>query len=598
MKRLKILPLNNAAAAKLVIPGSKSYTNRALLIAAMTYHPVRIINPLASDDTEAMVGCLKKLGIEIKANPDDIEVIGDIRDVADSDYDLDVDISGTTMRFMLALASVIPGRQTLGGKEGLNKRPIGEMVKALEELGAKIQYLDKKGCPPVCVESSALSGGTIKMNGTESSQYLSAVLMIAPLIGYVRVEVIGELISKPYIDMTIDVIKKFGGKLLNKDYKSFAVAGVQTYKASQYVVEGDVSSASYFLAIAALTASTFTLKNINPKSFQADMGFLKILEDMGNSLTNGENEITIEGKGVRSVSVNMQDCPDQAQTLAVLAAFANGITTIKGIQSLRIKETERIKAIEQELQKMGIQTSSTPDTLVIQGGNPKAASIATYGDHRMAMSFAVAGSKLSGMVIEDPDVVAKTFPDFWKKLAEIGVSTELIKTNLVLIGMRGSGKTTAAELLAKKLSLKPLDLDQTMVNKLGLSTPEIVDKHGWDYFRNQESIIAHELSKTENTVISTGGGVVLKSENVKALKEIGTLVWLRAPANVLMSRIGDPADRPPLTSAKTLSAEVEQVLNERQILYETAADVIIDTENLTPEQVADKIVGTLKRNVV
>ncbi len=596
MKHLKIFPLSHRAKAEISIPGSKSYTNRALLIAAMTFQPVKIINPLISYDTEAMIACLKKLGIKIKAQPNAIKVIGDIRDVADRDYNLDADLSGITMRFMLSLSSVIPGRQTIGGKAGLNKRPIGEIIKALRQLGASIKYLDKEGYPRARVESSGLSEGTITMSGSESSQYLSAMLMISPLLGKINIEVIGELGSKPYVDMTIDVMKQFGVKVVNKNYGRFIIGGDADYIASDYIVEGDVSSASYFFAIAALTGSIFTLKNINPESLQADMGFLKILENMGNKVTAGKTEITIEGKGIKPVNINMQDCPDQAQTLAVLAAFANGTTTIKGIQSLRIKETERVKALEQELQKIGIKTSSTPGTLVIYGGNPQAASINTYGDHRMAMSFAIAGSKLSGMVIENPDVVAKTFPEFWKKLAETGIKTQLITPNIVLIGMRGSGKTTVAQLLAQKLTLKHLDLDQAMVNRLGLSTPEIVNKHGWDYFRDQESTIALELSKAENTVISTGGGVVLKSKNIKALKENGILIWLRTPAHVLMDRIEDSADRPPLTSATTLSEEVEQVLNERRVLYEAAADVIIDTGDLTPEQVADKIIVELERN--
>jgi len=424
MKRLRISPLARPAKASLTIPGSKSYTNRALLLAAMTPEAVKIINPLVSDDTRAMIACLKNLGVKVLAKQNSVEVIGSIADVTDGDYDLDADLSGTTIRFILALCTVIPGRQTLHGKAELHKRPIGELVDGLKQLGAKIDYLGQEGYPPLLISSSSLASGTVKLRGTESSQYLSAILMIAPIVGNVTIEVVGKLISQPYVDMTIEAIRHFGAKVAKQDPEKYYIASKQSYSCPEYKVEGDVSSASYFFAIAALTGSTLTLKNMSPRSLQADMGFLKILEQMGNKVTYGEDEITIVGKAVMPVDVNMRDCPDQAQTLAVLAAFAQGVTTISGIQSLRVKETERIAAVEQELQAMDIEASSTASSLSIHGGNPKSASIATYGDHRMAMSFAVAGTRLPGMEIQDPGVVAKTFPDFWEKLTTLGIGIE------------------------------------------------------------------------------------------------------------------------------------------------------------------------------
>lgn len=425
MKSLKLTPLPHPVKAKINIPGSKSYTNRALIIAALSPQPVKIANPLVSDDTRAMTACLAGLGIEVISRADSIKVIGDIRAVKDQDYDLDANLSGTTIRFMLALCSIIPGRKNLHGQAELNKRPIGDLVEGLRQLEAKIDYTDKDGYPPLLISSSSLKPGSITLGGEQSSQYLSAMLMVAPVIGgQVTIKALGELISKPYVDMTIETMRRFGVDVAEPVPGSYSVSGGQTYNCPEFIVEGDVSSASYFFAIAALTESTLTLENLNPRSLQADMGFLKILEAMGNELTYGKDSITIVGKGVKPVEVDMRDCPDQAQTLAVLAAFADGTTTITGIQSLRVKETERIVALEQELKKMGIETSSTHDTLVIHGGKPHGASISTYDDHRMAMAFAVAGTKLSGMEIQDPNVVAKTFPDFWDKLASIGASIE------------------------------------------------------------------------------------------------------------------------------------------------------------------------------
>jgi 3-phosphoshikimate 1-carboxyvinyltransferase len=310
--------------------------------------------------------------------------------------------------------------QVLQGKEGLNKRPVGELVEGLRQLGAHIEYLGKEGFPPLRVSSPRLRAGSVKMDGSVSSQYFSALLMAAPLIdGALQIEVIGEQISKPYIDMTIDTLAQFGITVANQNYTTYTVAADQRYQATAYAVEGDISSASYFFAIAALTQSTITVRNVNPASRQADMKFLDILEHMGSIVTREKNSITVAGQGVRPMNVTMLDCPDQAMTMAVLAAFADGTTVIRGVQSLRLKETERVVAVERELAKMGIITESTHDTLTIRGGSPHTAAIDTYGDHRMAMAFAVAGTKLSGVTIRNPEVVSKTFPEFWEVLDSI-----------------------------------------------------------------------------------------------------------------------------------------------------------------------------------
>ena len=424
MRSVTLVPLSKPAEATIAIPGSKSYTNRALLMAAMSKRTVLIANPLISDDTEAMMRCLETLGVVCTKNEKSITVSGDLDNIPEREYDLDANLSGTTIRFMLALSAVIPGTKILRGKEGLQKRPISDLVAGLCQLGARIEYLENEGFPPLCVSSSSLSPGSVRMNGGVSSQYFSALLMIAPRVGSLKIEVIGEQISKPYIDMTIDTMKQFGVIVQNNSYRSYVVADRQHYATSRYAVEGDVSSASYFFAIAALTNSRITLTNLNQNSVQGDMKFLKIVEDMGNDVLWKADEVTIQGRGIRAVEVNMEDCPDQAQTLAVLAAFARGVTKISGIRSLRVKETERVKAMQKELAKMGIKTEATQDSLTIYGGAPKAAAIDTHGDHRMAMSFAVAGTKLSGMQIHDPTVVNKTFPQFWEKLQSIGAKVQ------------------------------------------------------------------------------------------------------------------------------------------------------------------------------
>lgn len=573
----------------ITIPGSKSYTNRALILSALANSKVKILNPLISDDTKAVIHCLKKLGIKILVRNNFIEVLNHAP-IKDISYDLDANESGTTIRFMLALSTIIPGIKILSGKAGLNKRPIKELVEGLRQLGAKIEYLDKEGFPPIRVSPSKLKPGIIKIKGDISSQYISALLMIAPIVGKITIEVIGKQISKPYIDMTIDTMKQFGVIVSNKSYKTFTVSDNQKYKLNEYPVEGDFSSASYFFAIAALTKSTITVKNLNPKSKQADIEFLKILEKMGSKIIFGKDNVTIIGKGIKPVSANMQDCPDQIQTLSVLAAFANGITKISGIESLRIKETDRVKALTTELNKMGIKTTVTKSALTIYGGNPEPAQIDTSGDHRMAMSFAVASIKLPEMQINDPEVVNKTFPGFWKTLSVVEAKIKLAKDkNIVLIGMRGSGKTTIAKLLSKKLSKEYLELDKILAEKTGMSISEIVEKNGWDYFRKQESKIIKEVALHEDKIISTGGGMITRPENIDALKKNGVFVWLQASFETLLKRSGHNSNRPALTDKKTIKEELAELLKQRAKLYRQSADIIIKTDQKNKLEIVNQI---------
>ncbi len=424
MKQITLFPLEKPVIKTIEIPGSKSYTNRALLMATLTKNSVTIKNPLESDDTNAMIDCLEKLGIEIEKTKNKIVVKGSFEDVKDGNYELNANLAATAIRFILPLLTIVPGTKILQGNEGLNKRPIGELVNGLKQLGAKIEYTDKEGFPPLKITSSKLISNTVRMKGDVSSQFFSALFMIAPVIGGLKLELEGVQISKPYIDMTIDSMKRFGVDVVNDNYETYTISPNQTYTCEEYVVEGDFSSAGYFFAIAALTKSTLALKNMNPNSLQADKRLHSIIERMGSIIKNGKNEIIITGSGVKPITVDMIDFPDQAQTVAVLAAFAKGITKLTGLQSLHVKETDRLRATEIELNKMGIKTDSTHDSLTIYGGNPKAAVIDTYGDQRTAMSFAVAGAVLSNMIINDPDVVNKTFPEFWDKLKEIGIKIE------------------------------------------------------------------------------------------------------------------------------------------------------------------------------
>lgn len=393
------------------MPGSKSYTNRALLMAALTKGAVTLQNPLYSDDTRAMIEVLRALGLEIETHPDQIIVHGDISSIKKKDYHLFAHDSGTTARFILALLCIVPGVKTLQGSKRLNERPMGDLVDALRALGAEIEYCEEVGKLPLRVISSSLSGDCVHLKGDVSSQFCSSLLLISPYMKKgLNLFIKNTLISKPYVDMTIGCMKEWGVTV----EEGYFTHPHQRYQKKSYTIEGDFSSAGYFFAMAALTKSKLTLKNLNPYSLQADRKFVDILARMGNEFHFEENSITIEGKQVLAMDVDMRDCPDQAPTMAVLAAFAKGVTKISGVRSLRVKETERIKALKNELKKMGIQTEDTEDVLIIHGGSPVAAEIETYNDHRMAMSFAIAGMK-----IRHPEVVSKTFPAFWEVLESL-----------------------------------------------------------------------------------------------------------------------------------------------------------------------------------
>lgn len=430
MNSIRIKPLSRPIQANVSIPGCLSYTVRALNLAAMANGSVKIQNALKSDDTYAMFNALKTLGIKVEEGPDYFIVHGSVEDVKDGQYTIDINISGRTARTLLALLCIIRGTKILTCKESFKKRPIADLVDGLRQLGANIEYVEQEGFLPVKITSTSLKPGTTKMNGSISSQYFSAIMMIAPKVGEIIIDVIGEQSSKPFIDVTISAMKNFGVEVKNYDYKRYYIDANQSYKSDNYIVEADAISASYFFAIAAITKSTIRVLNLPHDSAQGDVHFADILEKMGCDVSKDEKERWIEVKGtdtLEGIEVNMNANPDTVQTLAIVAAFAKGTTHISGIHHLKIKETDRIEAPKNELRKMGVDVNTTDDEMVIIGGHPHGAYIDTYGDHRMAMAFAVAGTKIDGIVIKNPNVVSKSFPSFWKTLESLKIKIEYEK---------------------------------------------------------------------------------------------------------------------------------------------------------------------------
>jgi 3-phosphoshikimate 1-carboxyvinyltransferase len=404
--------------AKVDAPASKSYTNRALIIAALADGKSTLKNPLVSDDTKFMVAALKELGVNIKQEKGKITVKGNGGRFGEAKKELFVGNAGTAMRFLTGAAALAGGTTTITGNDRMKRRPIEDLLDGLRQLGVVCNSAD--GFPPVKVSGHTLRGGTIKMKGNKSSQYFTSIMMISP---YAKEDVVisvdGELTSKSYIDITIDVMKKFAVGVDNNNYKKFTVP-VGAYKPCDYQIEGDASSASYFFGAAAITGGKVKVNNLNPKSAQGDINFPSVLKKMGCKVKTGKDFISLEGGKLKGIEVDMNLMPDTVQTLAVVALFAKGKTKIKNISNLRIKETDRIAALASELKKLGAKVDTKKDSITITPApeyNP--AEIETYDDHRMAMSFSLAGLKIQGIKIKNPGCVSKSFPDYWNKFNEL-----------------------------------------------------------------------------------------------------------------------------------------------------------------------------------
>ncbi|MEY4700552.1 MAG: hypothetical protein RL326_739 [Pseudomonadota bacterium] len=398
-------------------------------MSALASGTTRLTSVSTSTDCEAMIRALRTLGISVN-QPDASTIVvegcsGEFRQVKAT---IDVGPAGTTMRFLTALCAAIKGIEvTLQGSERMHMRPIGDLVNALRQSGATIDYLMRENCPPLLIHTtSPLHGRGISLNGSTSSQFISALLLASPLFADgLDVTIEGTQISTSYIDMTIQSLADFGVEVSHENYQRFYVSSGQRFQAQDYQVEGDASGASYLWALAAVSGGSITVENINPSSAQGDIKFPTLLERMGCSIHIGDRSITVSGtSSLRAIEADMSLMPDTAQTLAAVAACAQGTTILRGLSTLKVKETDRIEAVKTELSKMGIKADTGSDYIAVHGGAPQPASIATYEDHRMAMSFAILAARTGRMRIADPKVVEKSFPDFWRTLASVGMHVE------------------------------------------------------------------------------------------------------------------------------------------------------------------------------
>lgn len=430
MSDITLTPFAKPPIATLRPPGSKSLTNRALILAALARGRSTLTNVLLADDTRVMLDALQKLGFELMLDEAGrtVSIEGQAGKIPAAGAELFCGNSGTTLRFVSALCAIGHGSFTLDGIPRMRHRPVGELGTMLRHLGSRVEYPMEDGFPPIRILASGLPGGRLHFGAAQSSQFLSAILQVAP---YARNELHVDLdwpqTSWPYVAMTMRLMDEFGGTPeLIRDEESGVpeqiIVPQHPYAGREYEIEPDASNASYFLAAAAIRdGAKVTIEGLGRHSLQGDVGFADLLHQMGAGLVFGPDFITITGTSeLHGIDISMADMPDMAQTLAVVALFAEGPTSLRGLHTLRLKETDRVAALATELGKLGATVEVEEDDLTIYPpAQLKAAKIDTYDDHRMAMSFAVAGTRAEGITINDAQCVNKTYPEFFTDLARL-----------------------------------------------------------------------------------------------------------------------------------------------------------------------------------
>ncbi|MGR5554941.1 3-phosphoshikimate 1-carboxyvinyltransferase [Vibrio fortis] len=421
MESLTLQPIQKVS-GEVNLPGSKSVSNRALLLAALSSGKTRLTNLLDSDDIRHMLNALTKLGVSYQLSDDktvcEVEGLGGAF-ASQEALELFLGNAGTAMRPLAAALCLGSGEYVLTGEPRMKERPIGHLVTALREAGADVEYLENENYPPLKIKGTGLKSGTVSIDGSISSQFLTAFLMAAPLAeGEITIKIEGELVSKPYIDITLHIMKQFGVDVINNDYQEFVIPTGQQYVApGDFLVEGDASSASYFLAAAAIKGGEIKVTGIGKNSIQGDIQFADALEKMGAEIEWGDDYVISRVGQLKGIDMDYNHIPDAAMTIATTALFAEGTTAIRNVYNWRVKETDRLAAMATELRKVGAEVEEGEDYIIVQPVSElKHAAIDTYDDHRMAMCFSLVALSDTPVTINDPGCTSKTFPDYFDKL--------------------------------------------------------------------------------------------------------------------------------------------------------------------------------------
>lgn len=436
--KLAIVPLRGPPAATIRVPGSKSITNRALVLAAIAGggQPCRLVGALRSEDTEVMIGALAQLGFQIETDWEAVPptvTIGPYPQEGRTGPPLPADLyvanSGTSMRFLTALVTLGTGRFRIDGNQRMRERPIADLLDALRQVGVPARAERGDGCPPVIIEGrGGWEGRRLTVRGDTSSQFLSALLMVAPAAAppeerVFRIELDGPLVSEPYVHMTVAMMESWGLPVERKGavFETYHAGahGVALTEPDEYNVEPDASAASYFFAAAAITGGQLTVPGLHWQSLQGDVRFIELLERMGCPVYRMFRTLRVDGGPLRGIDVDMNDISDTVMTLAAVACFADGPTAIRNVAHIRHKETDRLAALATELRRLGAEVDEYPDGLKITPRPLHGAEVETYNDHRMAMSLALIGLRVPGVIIKDPGCVAKTYPRFFEDLEKL-----------------------------------------------------------------------------------------------------------------------------------------------------------------------------------
>ena len=416
-----VRPLDAPIRVRLRVPGSKSLTNRALPIAALASGKSKICGALFSEDTHYMSRALGELGISVEedAQRSELTVEGCGGVIPSRGAELFVGNAGTAMRFLTAILALGHGRFRIDGVERMRRRPIAGLTTALSQLGVEIAAVE--GCPPVTIDAQGVAGGVVEIDASLSSQFLSALLLASPYAATpVELKVASGLISHPYVDMTLAVMEAFGVNVQRQGYERFQIEK-QSYRARSYTIEPDASAAHYFFAAAALCGGSARIDDLGRESLQGDVGFVDVLEEMGATVKKERDYIEVQGDGeLRGVSVDMNAISDTASTLAAIAPFASSPVTIKNVAHIRLQESDRLRAMTTELRRLGARVEEREDGMTVHPSSLTGGALETYDDHRIAMSLAVTGLRTPGTRLKNPGCVAKTFPEFFERIEELG----------------------------------------------------------------------------------------------------------------------------------------------------------------------------------
>jgi pentafunctional AROM polypeptide len=520
----------------LEIPGSKSLTNRFLLLSALCRSTTKIKSGLLSEDTQIMTVALKNLKIcSISTYKNDFEVTG--MDWEEGSKDIYVGNAGTAARFLTAICALLPGETVIHGSSRMHERPIKDLVDAINSIKPQCTYLSKEGYLPILVKGEPSQGGRITLNCSLSSQYASSILMAAPLAKNDTELILtgdSEPVSISYIQMTVQAMKLFGAQIETKSDTEYYVKATGYSSPGEILVEPDATSASYFFALAALHKKTIEIQGLGSESIQGELEFVEVLRKMGCEVCTTKNTTKVTGKDLRSVQVNMNRCTDSSLTAAILMATCDGISEITGIDNQQVKECNRLDALIKELGKTGVLVEKIENGIRIHrntslnGNYP----INTYGDQRIAMSFAVLGTVVKGLSIKNKQVVNKTFPSYWKCLSKLGLSLSGSQNsqeinNVIIVGMRYAGKTTVGSWISEELGWELVDIDQYIKSYLKIDNlSSWIHLNGMNAFREHEYNALKLFVAKPATVIVTGGGIIENPKSLLCLKSHYPVIWI------------------------------------------------------------------------